>query len=254
SDPARVTGSTLIAVYVALAVGCALCILTRGLLLATVAYKAATLLFHKMHLAIFRSPMSFFDSTPSGRILNRVILFFVPVAGMCIWFQQYYLPSAREMARLVGVCKGPVIQNFSETISGSTTIRSFDQQGRFKNTNLKLNDDFSRPKFHAMAAMEWLCIRIAGVAVTYGLTLNGLQAWVVWTLTNLENKIISVERIFQYSSIPTEPPLVIESNRPDDQWPSHGELEIHHLQVRYAPHMPLVLRGLTCTFEGGKKT
>ena len=26
------------------------------------------------------------------------------------------------------------------------------------------------------------------------------------------------------------------------------------VQVRYAPHMPFVLRGLTCTFLGGKKT
>lgn len=25
-------------------------------------------------------------------------------------------------------------------------------------------------------------------------------------------------------------------------------------QVRYAPHMPFVLRGLTCTFFGGKRT
>ena len=91
--------------------------------------------------------------------------------------------------------------------------------------NLKLNDDFARPKFHVAAAMEWLGIRldmlssftfaafliflisipegtidpsIAGLAVTYGLTLNTLQGWVVWTLTNLENKIIYVERIFQY--------------------------------------------------------
>ncbi|KAJ0601524.1 putative ABC-type xenobiotic transporter [Helianthus annuus] len=319
-DPAPVNGSTLIIVYVALAAGCALCILARGLLIATMAYKAATILFHQMHLAIFRSPMSFFDSTPSGRILNRastdqsavdmqiayqfasvvfatipvlgiiavmsqcvwqVIIIFIPVAGMCIWLQQYYLPSAREMARLVGVCKGPVILNFSETISGSTTIRSFDQQARFQEINLKLNDDFARPKFHAAAAMEWLGIRsdmlssftfavfliflvsipegtinpsIAGLAATYGLTYNNLQGWAVWTLTNLENKIISVERIFQYSSIPSEPPLVIESNRPDDQWPSQGEVDIRHLQVRYAPHMPIVLRGLTCTFSGGKKT
>ncbi|MFS7920829.1 putative ABC-type xenobiotic transporter [Helianthus anomalus] len=45
-----------------------------------------------------------------------------------------------------------------------------------------------------------------------------------------------------------------KSNRPDDQWPSQGEDDIRHLQVRYALDMPLVLRGLMCTFTGGKKT
>ncbi|KAJ0936434.1 putative ABC-type xenobiotic transporter [Helianthus annuus] len=74
---------------------------------------------------------------------------------------------------------------------------------------------------------------------------------IVWTLTDLENKIISVERIFQYSSIPSEPPRVIASNRPDDQWPSQGEVNytfgMHHI-------CHLCCRGLTCTFSGGRKT
>ncbi|KAK4846356.1 hypothetical protein QYF36_016334 [Acer negundo] len=118
--------------------------------------------------------------------------------------QQYYIPSARELSRLVGVCKAPVIQHFAETISGSTTIRSFDQEARFQDTNMKLMDGYSRPKFHVAGAMEWLCFRldmlsiitfafsliflisipegvidlaIAGLAVTYGLNLNMFQAW-----------------------------------------------------------------------------
>ncbi|GMN63550.1 hypothetical protein TIFTF001_032620 [Ficus carica] len=319
-DEAAVGGTTLILVYVALAIGSSFCVLVRAMLLVTAGYKTATLLFNRMHQCIFRAPMSFFDSTPSGRILNRastdqsavdmtiffqvasfafsmiqlfgiiavmsqvawqVFIVFIPVIATCIWFQQYYIPSARELSRLVGVCKAPVIQHFSETISGATTIRSFDEELRFRETNMKLADEYSRPKFHIAAAMEWLCFRldmlsaitfvfslvflisvpegvinpgIAGLAVTYGLNLNMLQAWVIWNLCNMENKIISVERMLQYTNIPSEPPLVIESNRPDSSWPSRGEIKIRDLQVRYAPHMPLVLRGLTCTVPGGMKT
>ncbi|XAR56773.1 Xenobiotic-transporting ATPase [Bertholletia excelsa] len=315
-----VDGSILIIVYVSLAIGSAFCIFARALLLVAAGYKTATTLFNKMHMCIFRAPMSFFDATPSGRILNRastdqsavdlnipyqvgafafsmiqllgiiavmsqvawqVFIIFIPVIAACIWLQQYYIPSARELARLAGVCKAPVIQHFAETIAGSTTIRSFDQEWRFRETSMKLVDGSMRPKFYSAGAMEWLCIRldmlssimfafslvflvsipvgtidpsVAGLAVTYGLNLNMLQAWVIWNLCNMENKIISVERILQYSSIPSEPPLVIEECRPDGHWPTFGEVNIRALQVRYAEHMPLVLRGITCTFHGGMKT
>ena len=77
-----VSSSTLIGVYVALAIGSSLCILVRSLVLFTAGFKTATILFNKMHLCIFRAPMSFFDATPSGRILNRV-------SGKCLWVFPY---------------------------------------------------------------------------------------------------------------------------------------------------------------------
>uniref|UniRef100_A0A1D1YZ73 ABC transporter C family member 3 n=1 Tax=Anthurium amnicola TaxID=1678845 RepID=A0A1D1YZ73_9ARAE len=314
-----VSGLVLICVYVALALGSSICTLITALLLVTAGYKTATLLFNKMHTCIFRAPMSFFDSTPSGRILSRastdqskvdtsvyyqigtiflsmmqlvgvivvmsqvawpVFIVFIPVVATCIWYQQYYIATARELARLIGVGEAPVIQHFSESLSGSTTIRAFEHESRFMGTNLHLCDAYSRPIFHNAAAMIWLCFRLdtlasltflfsvvilislprgaidpamAGLAVTYGLNLNMLQNMLILNLCNLENEIISVERILQYTCIPSEPPLTIEMNKPDSSWPSQGKVEIRDLQVRYAPHLPLVLRGLTCTFTGGMK-
>ncbi|KAL5975296.1 Canalicular multispecific organic anion transporter 2 [Asimina triloba] len=314
-----VEGSLLILVYFALAIGSSICVSAKALLLVIAGYRTATLLFNKMHQCIFRAPMSFFDATPSGRILNRastdqtaaditiplqigsfslaivqvlgvivvmslvawqVFIVFIPVIAICIWYQQYYIPTARELARLIGVCKAPNIQHFAESLSGSTTIRSFDEEPSFMDKNLRLIDEYSRPKFHNAGAMEWLSFRldmftaiifafclvfllcvpegvispaIAGLAVTYGLNLNEQTTILIWGACNLENKIISIERILQYINIPSEPPLVVETNRPESNWPATGEVAVRDLQVRYAPHMPLVLRGLTCTFSGGMK-
>ncbi|XP_042519147.1 ABC transporter C family member 3-like [Macadamia integrifolia] len=144
--------------------------------------------------------------------------------------------------------------------------------------NLKLVDGYARPKFHFSGAIEWLCFRmdilasityavflvflilvpkdalnpgVVGLAVTYGLSfsLHG----VVWDLNQLQTKIISVERMLQYTCIPSEPLLLGEENRPGHEWPSQGKVDIIDLQVQYGPHLPFVLRGITCNFPGGMK-
>lgn len=72
---------------------------------------------------------------------------------------------------------------------------------------------------------------VAGLAVAYGLNLNIMQTWVVQCLCFMENSIIAVERMLQYTCIPPEPPLVVESNRPERQWPMQGEVHVQDLQV-----------------------
>lgn len=94
---------------------------------------------------------------------------------------------------------------------------------------------------------------LAGLAATYGLNLNVLQAWVIWNLCNVENKMISVERVLQFSNIPSEAPLVIEDCRPKPDWPTKGTIELENLQVQYKPTLPVVLKGISCTFPGEKK-
>lgn len=72
---------------------------------------------------------------------------------------------------------------------------------------------------------------MAGLAVTYGLNLNGrLSRWIL-SFCKLENKIISIERIYQYSRILGEAPAVIEDFRPPSTWPEKGTIELLDVKV-----------------------
>ena len=77
-----------------------------------------------------------------------------------IVLQRYYIDTARELQRMVGICKAPIIQHFVESITGSTIIRSFGKENQFLSTNNQLMDAYSRPKFYNAGAMEWLCFRM----------------------------------------------------------------------------------------------
>ncbi|XP_027334133.1 putative ABC transporter C family member 15 [Abrus precatorius] len=309
----------ILLIYMLLSVAGSLCVLVRAMLLLNAGLWTAQTLFTRMLHSVLRAPMAFFDSTPTGRILNRastdqsvldlemankigwcafsviqilgtiavmsqvawqVFVIFIPVTGVCIWYQRYYTPTARELARLAQIQITPILHHFSESLAGAAPIRAFDQEGRFVHTNLLLIDGFSRPWFHNVSAMEWLSFRlnllsnfvfafslvllvslpegiinpsIAGLAVTYGINLNVLQASVIWNICNAENKMISVERILQYTKIASEAPLVIEDRRPPSNWPEIGTICFKNLQIRYAEHLPSVLKNITCTFPGRKK-
>ncbi|KAL0918961.1 hypothetical protein M5K25_011013 [Dendrobium thyrsiflorum] len=315
----RISRGRLIGIFVLVSAGSSLFVLGRAVLLATIAIETAQSLFLRMTKTLFRASIFFFNSTPSSRILNRsstdqstvdtdipyrlaglvfalvqllciiilmsqvswtVFILFIFVLVISILYQNYYISSARELARMAGIRKAPILHHFSETVAGAPTIRCFNQEDRFLAKNLYLVDDYSRITFHNSATMEWLCLRInfffnlvfflalmmlvsmprsaidpslAGLAATYGLNLNVLQAWVIWNLCNVENKMISVERILQFCTITCEAPLVIENNRPNIEWPKYGTIELENLHVQYNTGLPMVLKGISCVIPGEKK-
>ncbi|EOA29723.1 hypothetical protein CARUB_v10012810mg [Capsella rubella] len=318
-DQAKVSSTVLLLVFISLAFGSSVFIFVRAILVATFGLAAAQKLFLNMLRSVFRAPMSFFDSTPAGRILNRVsidqsvvdldipfrlggfasttiqligivgvmtnvtwqvFLLVIPTGIACLWMQKYYMASSRELVRIVSIQKSPIIHLFGESIAGAATIRGFGQEKRFMKRNLYLLDCFARPFFCSIAAIEWLCLRMellstfvfafcmlllvsfphgtidpsmAGLAVTYGLNLNArLSRWIL-SFCKLENKIISIERIYQYSQIPSEAPTLIEDAHPPATWPENGTIEINNLKVRYGENLPTVLHGINCVLPGGKK-
>ncbi|KAK3137193.1 hypothetical protein QOZ80_5BG0449000 [Eleusine coracana subsp. coracana] len=276
-------------------------------------------LFSQLLNSLFRTPISFFDSTPLGRVLSRVssdlsivdldvpfafvfsisaslnaysnlgvlsvvtwqVLFVcVPMICLAIKLQRYYLTSAKELMRINGTTKSALANHLGESILGAVTIRAFNGEDRFFAESLELVDKNAGPYFYNFAATEWLIQRLetmiavvlsfsafimallpagtfspgfVGMALSYGLSLNVSFVSSIQKQCTLANQIISVERVNQYMDIQSEAAEVIEEKRPAPDWPQVGTVELRDLKIRYRKDSPLVLHGITCTFEGGDK-
>ncbi|XVE88740.1 hypothetical protein DITRI_Ditri19aG0093100 [Diplodiscus trichospermus] len=315
----NMTNSLLIGVYTGIAVISAISSYYRSYFGAHLGLKASKTFFSGFTDAIFKAPMLFFDSTPVGRILTRassdmsILDFDIPFAtvfaaaagteviatigimAFITWqvlivailamvavkyIQGYYMSSARELIRINGTTKAPVMNYAAETSLGVVTIRAFNMMDRFYKNYLKLVDTDAALLFLSNATMEWLVLRIetlqnltlftaaffllllpknqvtpglVGLSLSYALSLTGTQIFASRWYCNLSNYIISVERIKQFMYIPAEPPATIEDNRPPSFWPSKGRIELQELKIKYRPNAPLVLKGISCTFREGTR-
>ncbi|XP_058723952.1 ABC transporter C family member 8-like [Vicia villosa] len=315
----KVTNATLIEIYALISFASAAFVYVRSYLTALLGLKASTAFFSSFTTAIFNAPMLFFDSTPVGRILTRassdlsildfdipysitfvlcvaleilviicimvsvtwqVLIVAVPAMVASIYIQQYYQATARELIRINGTTKAPVMNFASETSLGVVTVRAFNMVDTFFKNYLTLVDTDASLFFHSNASMEWVVLRIealqnltvitaslllillphgyvspglVGLSLSYAFTLTGAQIfWSRW-FSNLSNYIISVERIKQFIHIPVEPPAIVDSNRPPSSWPSKGKIDLQGLEIKYRPNAPLVLKGITCTFKEGSR-
>jgi len=103
-------------------------------------------------LSIFETHISY--NSHASSTMDKTFVF------LSTSLQAYYITSARELARMVGIHKAPILHHFSESVSGAATIHCFNQEDRFLTKILSLIDDYSRVAFYNSATMEWLCVRI----------------------------------------------------------------------------------------------
>nr|XP_027117439.1 ABC transporter C family member 14-like isoform X2 [Coffea arabica] len=311
--------SVFIGIYAIIAAGSFVLILIRIFLLTFMGLKTSQIFFKGILHSILHAPMSFFDTTPSGRILSRAsndqtnidvvvplftnyfismyitlfgiiiiicqnawptVLLLIPLGWLNYWFRGYYLATSRELTRLDSITKAPVIHHFSESISGITTIRCFRKQERFCQENVNRVNSNLRMDFHNYGCNEWLGFRLelmgsfilcisalfmimlpstilkpenVGLSLSYGLSLNSVLFWAIYVSCSLENKMVSVERIKQFTNIPSEADWKKEDCLPSPEWPNKGNVELIDLQVRYRPNTPLVIKGITLSIKGGEK-
>jgi len=163
------------------------------------AVRSAKVLHDQMFAKVLRAPMSFFDTTPVGTILNRFsrdifvidevlarvfsgflrtsasvvsvvavvswavppfLLVGIPLLLIYKSIQSYYLATSREIKRIDAITKSPIFAMFGETLTGVATIRAFGEQGRFVEENESKVDRNQEACFASIGANRWLAVRL----------------------------------------------------------------------------------------------
>ncbi|EIN12781.1 multidrug resistance-associated ABC transporter [Punctularia strigosozonata HHB-11173 SS5] len=208
------------------------------------------------------------------------IMFIIPFLALGLVYvkvSNVYAQTARDMRRLDSVSRSPVLSIYGETISGVPVIRAFGASTKFMADMLRSVDTNSNPYYWQQCTIRWLDVRLGQIsnfvvgliavsmilrsgvdASLAGFTLS-MSSSMVWILTflvfsfvGLEQSMVSLERVKEYSELPREAPEFLEP-RPPASWPSEGEIVCEDLVIRYAPELPPVIHGVSFTIKPSEK-
>ncbi|QRV97503.1 ABC transporter transmembrane region [Ceratobasidium sp. AG-Ba] len=280
-------------IYAGLGTAQALTMFSMGALFALMSFYASVSLHRDAVKRLMHAPMSFFDTTPLGRIMNRltkdidtidntlsdalrmlvgtlsqilgaIILiaillpwFLIPVITILFvyyWAALFYRSSARELKRLDAILRSSLYGHFSESLSGLATIRAYDERW------LGIRLDFLGTILTFCVAILAVAARFSlspsqiGVALSYILLVQQSFGWMVRQSAEVENDMNGVERILHYAQhVEQEAAYEVPEKEPPASWPEHGEVELKDVVMSYRPGLPAVLRGLSVRITGGEK-
>ncbi|KAF9122276.1 hypothetical protein BG015_005585, partial [Linnemannia schmuckeri] len=170
-----------------------------GLSMVHMALRGSRHLHNAMLRPLIHAPMSFFDVTSSGKIVNRfshdinsvdlelplqfinmlfiaiislsifvfaiiatrwVLLIMLPLGVAYYWLGGFFLVSSRELKRLDLAARSPMYAHFGETLSGLVTIRAFNDADRLAIQATALLDRSQTTAYLTNMTNRWLQIMI----------------------------------------------------------------------------------------------
>uniref|UniRef100_A0A7N6ABQ1 ATP-binding cassette, sub-family C (CFTR/MRP), member 10 n=1 Tax=Anabas testudineus TaxID=64144 RepID=A0A7N6ABQ1_ANATE len=264
----------------------------RAFLFAYGAICAATEIHNRLLDRVLKATVTFFDTTPLGRILNRfssdlysvddslpfilnillanvfgllgmlvvisyglpwVLVPLIPLAVLYHRTQHFYRHTSRELKRLCSVTLSPVYSHFSETLTGLGTIRASGSSARFEEENAKRLEQNQRCLFLSNAAMQWLDIRLQLIGVA---VVTGLG--VIAVIQHQFNSVDPGETTAEFDGCT----LVYKSFNCcsgcglvtlPPAWPEQGWLEFRSVVLAYRDGLPNALDGVSLVVRPGEK-
>jgi ABC-type multidrug transport system fused ATPase/permease subunit len=161
--------------------------------------RASRKIFTEILHSVLRANLRWFDTVPTGRILNRftgdftsldtsmaqnfyyfanviwelfgimgaaffvspyMILCAAALLALCSLFARSYITAARNVKRLESTNKSPVISHFAASLTGLATIRASAKVPEFSSRMFALIDTYASCTWHNSLFRNWLKIRI----------------------------------------------------------------------------------------------
>ncbi|XP_018309824.1 multidrug resistance-associated protein 1 isoform X2 [Mycetomoellerius zeteki] len=186
-------------VYGALGFGQGVTVFAMTIFLAKGTIIASKRIFEGTLQHVLHNPMSFFDRTPSGRILSRLgkdidiidnilpvylrswitclfsviatlfvisystpifVAVILPIGAIYYFIQRFYVATSRQLKRLESVSRSPIYSHFSESVTGAQIIRAYGVQEQFIHESENRVDFNQVCYFPSIIANRWLAVRL----------------------------------------------------------------------------------------------
>ncbi|KAG0029018.1 Multidrug resistance-associated protein 1 [Podila clonocystis] len=233
--------------------------------------------------AILRLPMSFFDTTPLGRIVNRfstdifatdntvpwafmsclmsgfsvlgtvtilaattpVFLAIVPPLFVCfVLVQRYYIRSSRSL------------KNERRATISSNAFYAFQATNRWLQVRLETLGAVIvlAAALFAVAYRNYLNPGMVGLALSYALTIQSDITMLIRSYAELQTQLVSVERVQEYLLKNKEAPSVQDKDASlPEHWPTAGRVEFRNYSTRYRQGLDLVIRNISFEVQPAEK-
>lgn len=264
---------------------------------------------------VLAAPLRFFEANPTGRIVNRfsrdldtvegplprtlqdtctyvldvlvvfillsvlepyALLLLFPLTLVYARYGKVFRPTSREARRLESISRSPIFALFSESLSGTDTLRAAGLREQFAERMRQYLSTNVNATYTLNTTNRWLGIRlellaalvllaaaiivsllcpavipasVAGLLLVYS-NFGGPMNWVVRSLVMAESSLTSFERMEYYANTPPENR---GGNTAPINWPAQGDLRLDSLTVQYRPDLPPALDSVSCSIPAGSR-
>jgi ATP-binding cassette subfamily C (CFTR/MRP) protein 1 len=305
-------------IFTAMSLGSPIMLFLRFFLLSITGIKCSRRLHSEMISSITDAPINLFhDIIPKGQLLNKLskdlsavdmliyslsgflvyVIFLIGALVVCAIFMYYslivflisfiigifitrfYLNASRDLERLDGVSRSPIIDLLTETIHGVITIRAHEKEKDFLQLFYAKLDHYLKIKICQAGVSAWFAqtldlislmiyvmifIFVAifednfssisiGLLFTYLLLLEKCLYKVLVTRSTLENAMVGVERCLSLTDITPEKELELPSDKNIKNNCFSGDISFVDYSCRYRPGTNLVLKNLNFEIKAAQK-